>query len=67
MGYFLAILGSIAGFAAVFATTAAFAPGGSDIQLILGGVYGVISAVFFTGAAIVFRMDDNHSKKDTPK
>jgi hypothetical protein len=67
MGYFFAILGTIAGFAAVFATTSAFAPGGSDIQLILGGVYGVIAAVFFTGAGLIFRMDEHHSKKDTPK
>ena len=60
-----AMLGAVAGFIAVVATTFAFRPGGSDIQLILGAAYGVISAVFCVGSAIIFRMDD--SNKDTPK
>jgi hypothetical protein len=67
MGYLFAILGAIAAFVAVFAATSAFAPGGSDIQLILSGVFGVIAAVFWVGAGLIFRMDDYYSKKDTPK
>jgi len=66
MGYLFAILGSITGLFSVAATVSAFG-GGSDIQLILGGVYWIATAVFWTGAGIVFRMDDNHSKKDIPK
>lgn len=67
MGYFFAILGSIAGFISAMVSTLAFSPNGSDIQLILGAVYGLIAAVFWVGAGIIFRMDDYHSKKDTPK
>lgn len=67
MGMLFAMFGAVAGFMAVLATTFAFKSGGSDIQLILGGVYGVVSAVFLVGAGIIFRMDDNHSKKDTPQ
>jgi hypothetical protein len=67
VGYLFAILGSITGFLCVGATTVAFLPGNSDIQLILGGVYGIATAVFWVGAGIIFRMDDYHSKKDTPK
>lgn len=66
MGYFFAILGACAGFLCAFATTKALA-GGSDLQLILGGIYGIATAVFWVGAGIIFRMDENHSKKDTSK
>jgi len=66
MGYLFAILGSITGLFSVGATLTAFG-GGSDIQLILGGVYWIATAVFWTAAGIIFRMDDNHSKKDTPQ
>lgn len=67
MGYLFAILGSIAGFLSVFATAMGFSRGGSDIQLILGGVYWIATAVFWSAAGIIFRMDDIHSKKDAPK
>ena len=67
MGYFFAILGSIAGLFAFFATFAALAGHGTDIQLILGGVYWIAATIFWVGAGIIFRMDDYHSKKDTPK
>lgn len=67
MGYILTILSTIALIAAMLTTSVAFQPGGSDLQLILGGVYGVVFAVLFVGACIVFRMDANHSKKETPQ
>jgi hypothetical protein len=63
VGYLFAILGSITGLLSVGATLSAFG-GGSDIQLILGGVYWIATAVFWVGAGITFRMDENHSKKD---
>jgi hypothetical protein len=66
MGYLFAILGSIAGLFAVLATLAALGKG-TDIQLILGGVYWIATAIFWVGAGIIFRMDENHSKKDTPQ
>lgn len=66
MGYLFAILGSIAGLFALIATIAALA-NGTDIQLILGGVYWMSAMVGWVGAGIIFRMDDNYSKKDTPK
>jgi len=66
MGYLFAILGSIAGFFAVLATMSAFNKG-TDIQLILGGVYWIATAVFWVGAGLIFRMDEHHSKKDVPK
>lgn len=67
MGYLFAILGSIAGLFAVLATLSALVDKGTDIQLILGGVYWIATAVFWVGAGIIFRMDEYHSKKDTPK
>lgn len=67
MGYLFAILGSIAGLCAFFATFSAIAGKGTDIQLILGGVYWIATAVFWVGAGIIFRMDYHHFKKDTPK
>ena len=66
MGYFFAILGSIAAFFGAFAITAAFSPPPSDMLLVIGCICGVIAAVFWVGAGIIFRMDDNHTKKDTP-
>lgn len=63
MATIFAMLGAVAAFIAVLATASAFKPGGSDIQLILGGAYGIISAVLSVGSCILFRMD---SKKDTP-
>ena len=66
MGYFFAILGGIAAFFAVQVTVFAF-PKGTDIQLILGGVYWIAAAVFWVGAGLIFRMDEHHSKKDTSK
>jgi hypothetical protein len=67
MGYLFAILGSIAGLFAFLATFSAFAGKGTDIQLILGGVYWISATVCWVGAGIIFRMDEYHSKKDTPK
>ena len=67
MGYLFAILGTITGLLCVAATVSAFAGHGSDIQLILGGVYGIATAVFWVGAGIIFRMEEHHSKKDTPQ
>lgn len=64
MGYLFAIFGSITGFLAVFATTLAFGPPRSDIDLILGGVYGIATAIFWVGAGVIFRMD-YHAKKET--
>lgn len=66
MGYLFAIFGALTGFLAVMATALAFTPPRSDITLILGGVYGIATAVFWVGAGIIFRMDE-HSKKDDPK
>jgi len=64
MGYLFAILGSIAGLFAMLATVAALGKG-TDIQLILGGVYWIATAVFWVGAGIIFRMEDLR-KKDPP-
>lgn len=66
MGYFFAILGALATLCAAFATLNALIDKGTDIQLILGGIYWIAAAVFFVGAGIIFRMDEHHSKKDTP-
>lgn len=67
MGYLFAILGSIAGLFALLAALSAFADGGSDIQLILAGVCWLSAMIGWVGAGIIFRMDDYHSKKDTPQ
>jgi hypothetical protein len=67
VGYILTILSTVAFIAAMLMTSVAFQPGGSDVQLILGGVYGVVFAVLFVGACIVFRMDAHNSKKDPPQ
>jgi hypothetical protein len=67
MGYFFAILGSIAALFAFFVTFAALAGRGTDIQLILGGIYWIAAVIGWVGSGIIFRMDEYHSKKDTPK
>lgn len=67
MGYFFAILGSIAGLFALLAALLAFAGGGSDIQLILASVCWLSAMIGWAGAGIIFRMDDYYSKKDTPQ
>lgn len=66
MGYFFAIIGTIAGFCATFTTVAALATG-TDVQLILGGIYWISAVLCWVGAGIIFRMDEQHSKKDTLK
>lgn len=60
MGYLFAILGSIAAFFAIIATLAAFGKG-TDIQLILGGVYWISAMIGWVGAGIIFRMDDGRT------
>lgn len=67
MGYFFGILGSLAGLFAFFVTFGAIAGKGTDIQLILGGIYWISATLCWVGAGIIFRMDEHHSKKDTPK
>jgi len=64
MGYFFAILGSIAGFCAVFAGAIALA-NRNDIGLILAAVFWISAMIGWVGAGIIFRMDEYHSKKDT--
>lgn len=66
MGYLFAILGSIAGFCSVFIVALALA-NRNDIDLILGAVCWLSAMVGWATAGIIFRMDDYHSKKDTPK
>lgn len=67
MGYLFAAFGFVTAFLAVMITTLALTPPRSDITLILGGVYGVATAIFWVGAGIIFRMDCHYVKKDIPK
>jgi hypothetical protein len=67
MKYVFIILGFFATVCAAFVTFGALVEKSTDIQLILGGVYWIAASVFFVGAGLIFRMDEHHSKKDTPQ
>lgn len=67
MGYLLAIVGGITGILTVWLIGLTLLPGSSDLQLIVGTLCGVATAVLWVGAVIIFRMDYYHSKKDTPQ
>jgi flagellar motor component MotA len=56
------ILTMLIGFLAV---AVGFLPDGSDIQMILGALFLLISVVSFLGVAIVGRMDKQHTKDST--
>jgi hypothetical protein len=57
MRYFLILVAFVAALMATFAMIAAFTGGGSDIQFIAAGIYGIIFAVSIGCEGIMVRLE----------
>lgn len=54
----LGLLCAISWFIAITAAVTAFKPNGSDIQLILAGIFAIAGTVAFSGSALLYTISD---------
>lgn len=64
MDKLLGVLGVGAAFLAGYTTAVAFNPNGSDLQLILGALYSLISVICLIGAAVLAHMGSKNTNKE---